>query len=81
MRSLWWALRSVSSIQKFESTFIIPVSIPSLQILQGRLSSEPHVPDGGVHVAIHDVGEVIQVLFVNLLDWNKTPCQSTQSEV
>ena len=68
MRSLWWALRSVSSIQKFESTFIIPVSIPSLQILQGRLSSEPHVPDGGVHVAIHDVGEVIQVLFVNLLD-------------
>ena len=62
------AFTSVSSIQKFEGTFIIPVSIPSLEILQGRLSPQPHVSDGGVHIAIHDVGEVIQVLFVNLLD-------------
>ena len=59
---------SVSSIHKFEGTFIIPIPVPSLEILQGSLRSEPHAPDGGVHVAIHNVAEVVQVLFVNLLD-------------
>ena len=58
----------VSTIQKFEGTFIISIPIPSPETLQGRLRSEPDASDGGVHVAIHDVAEVVQILFVNLLD-------------
>ena len=53
---------------KVISTFIISIPIPSPETLKGRLRSEPDASDGGVNVAIHDVAEVVQILFVNLLD-------------